>query len=200
MPATLHDLQMYEEMASDSIWAQASPEELEESRVLMEKRFLTHIYRYVFFPHELSQMNDKLFHDHIAERLSHITADHECLQIRKESQGEMPWPSAQKALQRMNAFKTPADKLDCIVECCTTLMEVLQLSGKSAGADDFFPLLVFVILKANPPNLMATIQYVNFFGGSAVNSGECSYWFAQFQTAVTFIQSIDDRTEAEKDD
>ena len=37
-------------------------------------------------------------------------------------------------------------------------MELLQLNGKSAGADDFFPLLVFVILKANPANLLATIQ------------------------------------------
>jgi len=37
-------------------------------------------------------------------------------------------------------------------------MELLQLNGKSAGADDFFPLLVFVILKANPSNLLATIQ------------------------------------------
>lgn len=55
--------------------------------------------------------------------------------------------------------------------------------------------LYVFLAQANPPNLMATIQYVNFFGGSAVNSGECSYWFAQFQTAVTFIQSIDDRTE-----
>lgn len=70
----------------------------------------------------------------------------------------MPWPTAQRALLRMNAYKTPADKLNCIVECCTTLMEILQLNGKSAGADDFFPLLVYVILKANPPHLLATIQ------------------------------------------
>jgi len=41
--------------------------------------------------------------------------------------------------------------------------------------------------------LCAYLQYINFFGGSAINSGEGSYWFAQFQTAATFIQSIDDR-------
>lgn len=111
----------------------------------------------------------------------------------------MPWPAAQQALLRMNAYKTPADKLQCIVQCCTTLMELLQLGGKSAGADDFFPLLVFVILKANPPNLLATIQFINFFGGSAINSGEASYWFAQFQTAVTFVQSIDDRIDQKKE-
>jgi len=185
--------QMYGEMAADPTWAEASPEELEDSRLLMEKRFLTHVYRYVFFPHDSSQMNDQLFWEHIKDNLGKISADHECLQIREECRGEMPWPTAQKCLLRMNAYKTPSDKLNNISKCCTTLMELLQLSGKSAGADDFFPLLVFVILKANPPNLLATIQYINFFGSSAINSGEGSYWFAQFQTAVTFIQSIDDR-------
>lgn len=108
----------------------------------------------------------------------------------------MPWPAAQKALLRMNAYKSPGDKLDCIVQCCSTLMDNLQLGGRSAGADDFFPLLVYVILKANPPNLQATIQFLNFFAGSAINSGEASYWFAQFQTAVTYVQSIDDRADA----
>lgn len=184
---------MHDEMASDPTWAEASPEELEDSRLQMEKRFLTHIYNFVFFPHELSHMNDQLFQAHIRDDLSHLSADHECLQIQEHCRAEMPWPTAQKTLLRMNSYKTPSDKLQSIVECCTTLMELLQLNGKSAGADDFFPLLVFVILKANPPNLLATIQYINFFGGSAINSGEGSYWFAQFQTAVTFIQSIDDR-------
>ena len=45
-----------------------------------------------------------------------------------------------------------------IVQCCTSLMDLLQSDGSSACADDFFPALVFVILKANPPNLLSTIQ------------------------------------------
>ena len=187
---------MYEEMAADPTWSDASPDELEESKTLMEKRFLCSVYQYVFFPHEMAAMTNKLFHSHIEENLQHISADHSAIEIRVECRGEMPWPAAQKALLRMNAYKSPADKLDCIVQCCSTLMDNLQLGGRSAGADDFFPLLVFVILKANPPNLQATIQFLNFFAGSAINSGEASYWFAQFQTAVTYVQSIDDRADA----
>lgn len=190
---------MYEDMAADPTFADASPEELEESKSLMEKRFMCQIYRFVFFPHSAAALSNELFHKHIAEDLQHISADHKALQIREECRAEMPWPAAQQALLKMSAYKSPAEKLSCIVQCCSTLMELLQLGGRSAGADDFFPLLVFVILKANPPDLLATIQFINFFGRNTITSGEGSYWFAQFQTAVTFVQSIDDRYDEEEE-
>ena len=47
---------MYEEMAADPTWSDASPDELEESKTLMEKRFLCSVYQYVFFPHEMAAM------------------------------------------------------------------------------------------------------------------------------------------------
>jgi hypothetical protein len=39
-------------------------------------------------------------------------------------------------------------------------------------------------------------QFVTFFGSACVQSGEAGYWWAQFSTAVHFIQSIDDRVSA----
>ncbi len=77
-------------------------------------------------------------------------------------------------------------------------MNLLQLTGKTAGADDFFPVLVYVILCANPPNLHSTIQYVRYFGAASVSFGEAGYWWTQFCSAVTFIQSIDDRKDPSK--
>jgi hypothetical protein len=61
----------------------------------------------------MAAMTNKLLHQHIGEHLQHIDADHQSIQISKECRSEMPWPAAQKALLRMNAYKSPADKLAC---------------------------------------------------------------------------------------
>jgi len=38
------------------------------------------------------------------------------------------------------------------------LKDLISLNGKEVGADDFFPVLVYVILLANPRNLLSTVQ------------------------------------------
>ncbi|MGH0175383.1 UNVERIFIED_CONTAM: hypothetical protein FKN15_070478 [Acipenser sinensis] len=47
-------------------------------------------------------------------------------------------------------------------------------------------------VKANPPCLLSTIQYINNFYASRLG-GEESYWWMQFTAAVEFIKTIDDR-------
>ena len=73
---------------------------------------------------------------------------------------EHPWPSAQAEIRRLAAYKTPQDKVACVVRCSQTIMNLLSLaSSKSVpAADDFVPVMVFVIIKANPPSLLSTVQ------------------------------------------
>ena len=57
------------------------------------------------------------------------------------------------------------------------------------GADDFFPVLVFVILQSNPRFLLSTVQYIKYFYESKA-TGESSYWWSQFLVAVEFIKTL----------
>lgn len=122
----------------------------------------------------------RLFHEHIQRLSKVVTANHKALQIpevnicttsqnivRNENGKlqsdvcmcesvqvylkEAPWPSAQAEIRTINAYKTPRDKVQCILRMCSTIMNLLSLANEDAvpGADDFVPVLVFVLIKVS---------------------------------------------------
>lgn len=64
---------------------------------------------------------------------------------------EAPWPSAQSEIKTINAYKTPRDKVQCILRMCSTIMNLLSLANEDSvpGADDFVPVLVFVLIRVS---------------------------------------------------
>ena len=73
-----------------------------------------------------------------------------------------------------------------------TVTLILLSGGKPGGvpaADDFVPVMVFVVIKANPPSLLSTVQYVDSFYGTRM-SGEEQYWWMQFAAAIEFIKTM----------
>lgn len=64
---------------------------------------------------------------------------------------ECPWLPAQDALRALNAYRTPRDKVKCVIHCAKCIMDLLSLSQNrgSTTADDFTPVLVYVIIKVS---------------------------------------------------
>ena len=83
------------------------------------------------------------------------------------------------------------------------IMNLLSLANENSvpGADDFSPVLMFVLIKANPPSLLSTVQYVDsfYFDGDQFRessdpmAGEEQYWWMQFCGAIEYIKTLDDR-------
>lgn len=57
------------------------------------------------------------------------------------------------------------------------------------GADEFVPALVYVVIHANPPGLLSTVQYVTNFYDQRL-SGEEAYYWMQFSAAIAFIKTL----------
>jgi hypothetical protein len=95
---------------------------------------------------------------------------------------ESPWSLASHPsiysrfveLLNINHYKAPRDKLICILNCCKVVFGTLTRNRLVHGADRvigllrhfkveenadaFLPVLIFVVLKANPDNLISNIE------------------------------------------
>uniref|UniRef100_A0A8C5DYQ1 GTPase-activating protein and VPS9 domain-containing protein 1 n=1 Tax=Gouania willdenowi TaxID=441366 RepID=A0A8C5DYQ1_GOUWI len=186
---------LYGAMASDAIWQYASEDQLQDAQMAIERSVMNRIFKLAFYPNlDGDSLRDQLFHEHIQRLTKVVTANHKALQIPEVYLKEAPWPSAQSEIRSINAYKTPRDKVQCILRMCSTIMNLLSLANEDSvpGADDFVPVLVFVLIRANPPCLLSTVQYINNFYASRLSGEEC-YWWMQFTAAVEFIKTIDDR-------
>ncbi|KAM3868003.1 GTPase-activating protein and VPS9 domain-containing protein 1 isoform 9-T9 [Diretmus argenteus] len=186
---------LYGAMARDAIWQYASEDQLQDAQMAIERSVMNRIFKLAFYPNlDGDILRDQLFHEHIQRLSKVVTANHKALQIPEVYLKEAPWPSAQSEIRTINAYKTPRDKVQCILRMCSTIMNLLSLANEDSvpGADDFVPVLVFVLIRANPPCLLSTVQYINNFYASRLSGEEC-YWWMQFTAALEFIKTIDDR-------
>ena len=134
---------------------------------------------------------DHKLETHIDHLCRVVTADHDLLQINPKYRAQGPWVPAQRELQKINAYKTPVDKLECIVRVWKIILGLMSANPKDVGSDDF-PILVFVILQVNPRALHTTSKYIEFYldaklkGETSIRS---SVW-NKFSTAVEFIKTL----------
>lgn len=80
-----------------------------------------------------------------------ITPNHKDLRIHTIFHYECPWSSAQEAISAIAAYKTASDKVRCVLRCCSSIMNLLSLATERGPptADDFTPVLVFVLIKVS---------------------------------------------------
>uniref|UniRef100_A0A8C5FWQ8 GTPase activating protein and VPS9 domains 1 n=1 Tax=Gadus morhua TaxID=8049 RepID=A0A8C5FWQ8_GADMO len=179
---------LYGAMARDTIWQYASEDQLQDAQMAIERSVMNRIFKLAFYPNQDGDiLRDQLFYEHIQRLTRVVTANHKALQIPEVTIAPpLSGPST--------PTRTPRDKVQSILRMCSTIMNLLSLANEDSvpGADDFVPVLVFVLIRANPPCLLSTIQYINNFYASRLSGEEC-YWWMQFTAAVEFIKTIDDR-------
>ncbi|EFE29355.1 uncharacterized protein ARB_03798 [Trichophyton benhamiae CBS 112371] len=63
--------------------------------------------------------------------------------------------------------------------------------NSDTSADSFIPLLIYVVLKANPEHLVSNVQYILRFRNQEKLSGEAGYYLSSLSGAIQFIESLD---------
>ena len=112
------------------------------------------IYSKVFNVSKSCVEKDTLLFERITS-LSFIQPNH--LDIQEKSLDLKSLSAAQEELFSINQKKSPIEKLLTILLSCKCIYSSLQSAG-NLGADTFFPLLIYVIIQANPPFLYSNLE------------------------------------------
>ncbi|XP_061401686.1 receptor-mediated endocytosis protein 6 homolog [Musca vetustissima] len=163
-----------------------------EARLALERILLQSIYQQVMFPNEDADLSrDTVLSEHIRKLQNIITPSHPALCIPQIYLSEAPWSFAQQQLSFISAYKTPREKLQCVVRCISSIMSLLHMSsGRVPAADDILPVLIYVVIMANPPYLLSTVEYITCFIGEKLNGEELFHW-TLFGSVVKFIKTMD---------
>ncbi|KAG8378333.1 hypothetical protein BUALT_Bualt08G0126500 [Buddleja alternifolia] len=177
-----------------SLWAGSSEEELESAGEGLEKYVMTKLFPRVFasIPEDVSA--DEQLHEKMALIQQFIRPEN--LDIKPTYQNETSWLLAQKELQKINMYKAPRDKLVCILNCCKVISNLLLNASHASnedhpGADEFLPVLIYVTIKANPPQLHSNLSYIQRFRRQTRLVSEAAYFFTNMLSVESFITNID---------
>jgi len=172
------------------LWKDATDEELDGVSEGLEKYVLTKVYTNIFTSH-CGHRDDDTLTRRIAQ-LKFIAPEH--LDIKPQFINEASVQLSCNELRKINDYKAPRDKMICILNCCKVIYNMLNKASKEGtppGADDFLPLLIYIVLQANPTHLHTNIQYISHFRNQSKMISEIGYYFTHLVSATHFINTLD---------
>ncbi|KAI0478228.1 hypothetical protein F4859DRAFT_504071 [Xylaria cf. heliscus] len=101
---------------------------------------------------------------------------------------------AQQELLKIRSYRAPRDKIICVLNCCKVIFGLLKHNKSDSSADSFMPLLIYVVLRANPDHLVSNVQYILRFRNQEKLGGEAGYYLSSLMGAVQFVENMDRTT------
>ncbi|CAJ0768108.1 15820_t:CDS:10 [Entrophospora sp. SA101] len=175
-------------MRECELWRNASEQEFENAKEGIEKLVMNRLHKLTFTPAiKGPPVTDDIERDNILyqkiEIFRWVREQH--LDIPITPHNEAFFDFAKKELLKINDYKAPRDKLICILNCCKVIYGLIKLVDGEEGADKFLPVLIFVILKANPEYLMSNVQSPEKL------QSEAGYYLSSLMSAISFIENMD---------
>ncbi|KAJ7576981.1 hypothetical protein C8J56DRAFT_870192 [Mycena floridula] len=187
------------QMRECDVWKNASDLEFDNAMEGMEKLVMNQLYQFTFTPQVVKAIPprqvtaDDLEKDRVLSQRIALFGwiEERHLDIPEGEGGHGFMMFAQQELLKINHYKAPRDKLICILNCCKVIFGLIRHLQHEEGADSFIPILIFVVLKANPEHLLSNVEFINRFRNPEKLQSEAGYYLSSLMGAVSFIESMD---------
>ncbi|KZT21599.1 hypothetical protein NEOLEDRAFT_1181604 [Neolentinus lepideus HHB14362 ss-1] len=186
-------------MRECEVWRNTTDVEFDNAMEGMEKLVMNRLYDFTFTP-AVARMSpprpvttDDLERDRVlSQRIAlfgWLEEKHLDVPEGEGSKGFLMF--AQQELLKINHYKAPRDKLICILNCCKVIFGLLRHLRKEESADSFLPILIYIVLKANPEHLLSNVEFINRFRNPTKLQSEAGYYLSSLMGAVSFIETMD---------
>ncbi|KAK3939489.1 hypothetical protein QBC46DRAFT_387679 [Diplogelasinospora grovesii] len=208
-------------MAQCEVWRDISDAEFDNAREGMEKLVMNRLYTQTFSPaipapqpipggkpkrrgqervmgpgrrgqHQEDVERDEVLSQKI-NIYTWVKEDHLDIPPVSES-GKRFLKLAQQELLKIKSYRAPRDKIICVLNCCKVIFGLLKHSKSDSSADSFMPMLIYVVLHANPEHLVSNVQYILRFRNQEKLGGEAGYYLSSLMGAIQFIENMDRTT------
>ncbi|XP_066132106.1 ras and Rab interactor 3 isoform X1 [Saccopteryx bilineata] len=105
-------------------------------------------------------------------------------------------PVMEKILQKfasMHKAYSPEKKISTLLKTCKLIYDSMALGnpGKPYGADDFLPVLMYVLARSNLTEMLLNVEYMMELMDPALQLGEGSYYLTTTYGALEHIKNYD---------
>ncbi|KAI1112819.1 hypothetical protein F5Y14DRAFT_420341 [Nemania sp. NC0429] len=208
-------------MAHCEVWREVSDAEFDNAREGMEKLVMNRLYSQTFSPaipapqpipgarpkkrggdppmgpgRKGQHQEDVERDDILAQKISiygWVREEHLDIPAVTDS-GKRFLSLAQQELLKIRSYRAPRDKIICVLNCCKVIFGLLKHNKSDSSADSFMPLLIYVVLRANPEHLVSNVQYILRFRNQEKLGGEAGYYLSSLMGAVQFVENMDRTT------
>ncbi|KAI5853013.1 hypothetical protein DFP73DRAFT_534829 [Morchella snyderi] len=210
---------IYGKMENCDVWRDVGEVEMDNAREGMEKLVMNRLYTQAFSPEILQASppsaggsrrtpSDDMFPGRRGQHQEDVERDEVLAQkvriygwIREEhldigdtvrgDGGRKFLDLAVNEMVKIKNYRAPRDKVICVLNCCKVIFGLLRHSNSDESADKFIPLLIYVVLRANPEHLVSNVQYILRFRNPDKLNGEAGYYLSSLMGAIQFIENLD---------
>ncbi|XP_051006645.1 ras and Rab interactor 3 [Acomys russatus] len=102
----------------------------------------------------------------------------------------------EKILQKLSSMHkaySPGKKISILLKTCKLIYDSMALGnpGKPYGADDFLPVLMYVLARSNLTEMLVNVEYMMELMDPALQLGEGSYYLTTTYGALEHIKNYD---------
>jgi len=114
------------------------------------------------------------------------------LEVKEAICNETVFSLAREELKKVNSYRAPGDKIACVTRSCSLIFSAFKFSGGgAAGADEFLPAFICVVLGANVPGLVSNCEYIEAYANRNTLMTKAGYCFCNLRSAIEFIMTAD---------